>query len=88
MDPCTPMTCAELGFTCGATDNGCGVSIDCGVCVATSHCVEHSCVSPTGEGSDGGAASGVIDCADGAPPWSWPCCLPPSIRDDAAHQCR
>jgi hypothetical protein len=29
---CTPRTCAEQGFGCGAAGNGCGAAIECGAC--------------------------------------------------------
>ena len=32
---CTPKTCEQLGKTCGVWDNGCGSTVDCGVCTTT-----------------------------------------------------
>jgi hypothetical protein len=31
-DGCTPVTCAERGFSCGATADQCGKVLDCGIC--------------------------------------------------------
>jgi hypothetical protein len=35
---CTPRTCAELGFNCGANGDGCGNQIFCGTCTAPQVC--------------------------------------------------
>ncbi len=35
---CTPSTCAEQGFECGAAGDGCGSGIDCGECPAGESC--------------------------------------------------
>jgi hypothetical protein len=35
---CTPRTCAQLGFNCGAADDGCGGQLTCGTCTAPSTC--------------------------------------------------
>jgi hypothetical protein len=36
--PCTPETCATLGFTCGPAGDGCGGLLDCGTCSASDIC--------------------------------------------------
>jgi hypothetical protein len=33
---CTPKTCAGLGFDCGAAADGCGGTLDCGICTKPS----------------------------------------------------
>src|SRR5262249_54061451 len=43
---CTPRTCAQLGYSCGAQGDGCGGVINCGTC-------------PTGQTCGGGGAPGV-----------------------------
>lgn len=40
---CTPRTCTELGFTCGAPDDGCGSPLDCGSCAGGGVCIDGSC---------------------------------------------
>lgn len=35
---CVPLTCLEQRRTCGSTDNGCGVPLDCGQCEAPLSC--------------------------------------------------
>ncbi len=35
---CAPKTCADQGFSCGMTGDGCGGSIDCGTCTAPQYC--------------------------------------------------
>jgi len=42
---CAPMTCDDLGFMCGAPDDGCGMTIDCGTC-AEGDCVDGACSCP------------------------------------------
>jgi hypothetical protein len=36
--PCTPVTCAALGLTCGPSGDGCGGLLDCGSCTAPAFC--------------------------------------------------
>ena len=35
---CVPTTCAQLGWTCGPTADGCGGLLNCGSCVAPQYC--------------------------------------------------
>ncbi len=35
---CTPKTCAQLGYNCGDTDDGCGNVINCGSCTLPQYC--------------------------------------------------
>ncbi|HEX7667672.1 MAG TPA: hypothetical protein VF407_24255, partial [Polyangiaceae bacterium] len=35
---CKPLTCADLGDTCGPAGDGCGNVIDCGTCTAPETC--------------------------------------------------
>ncbi len=42
---CAPLTCAEQGATCGATDDGCGGELHCGVCGIPGVCVDRACVA-------------------------------------------
>ena len=36
--PCTPKTCADLNYTCGAAGDGCGGALQCGTCTAPQYC--------------------------------------------------
>jgi hypothetical protein len=36
--PCTPKTCADLGFNCGPAGDGCGGSLFCGICSGLDIC--------------------------------------------------
>jgi hypothetical protein len=36
--PCTPKTCAQLGYNCGQALDGCGNVINCGTCNAPQTC--------------------------------------------------
>jgi hypothetical protein len=35
---CTPKTCAQLGFNCGAVSDGCGGTLNCGTCTGGQTC--------------------------------------------------
>ncbi len=35
---CTPRTCADLNYTCGAAGDGCGGALQCGACVSPQFC--------------------------------------------------
>jgi hypothetical protein len=37
-DACVTLTCAELGYNCGKVANGCGGTLDCGVCPPGEFC--------------------------------------------------
>lgn len=43
---CTPRTCTELGFMCGAPDDGCGSPLDCGSCTGGGVCMTGRCSCP------------------------------------------
>lgn len=46
---CTPRTCTELGFMCGAPDDGCGSPLDCGSCTGGGVCMTGRCSCPLDE---------------------------------------
>jgi|GEM_PF-7074871 len=71
--PCEPASCESLGARCGAADDGCGGSLDCGACADGELCDGNVCRSCTamsceelgwqcGHGSDG--CSGTVECGD------------------------
>lgn len=41
--PCVPSTCANFGYNCGSYNNGCGGTLNCGVCAAGSSCQNGHC---------------------------------------------
>jgi hypothetical protein len=43
---CMPRTCEEMGYMCGAPDDGCGNALDCGTCEGDSECVDGVCGCP------------------------------------------
>jgi hypothetical protein len=54
---CTPRTCAQLGYKCGANGDGCGNRIDCGTCPVPETCGVagySQCGGGFGLGPDGG----------------------------------
>lgn len=40
---CVPQTCEDLGYACGAPDDGCGTPLDCGTCDGDAACMEGVC---------------------------------------------
>jgi len=58
--PCTPTTCAATGTSCGLIDDGCGGTLDCGVCPPV--CGDGSC-DPEED-----CASCEVDCGACPPP--------------------
>ena len=73
---CTPKTCAQQGFDCGAAGDGCGNIIQCGACVAPQYCGgggPSKCGGPTCApgtcaqlgyncGAAGDGCGGTLDC--------------------------
>lgn len=76
---CVRRTCAEAGATCGPASNGCGGTIDCGVCTAPDicggggvpnqcgsggTCTPHTCAQEGVQcGLAGDGCGGVVTCA-------------------------
>jgi hypothetical protein len=63
---CTPRTCAQLGYTCGVTGDGCGGSLNCGSCTNPQYCGGggfNQCGGNDGLNPDGGVACTPTTCA-------------------------
>jgi hypothetical protein len=58
--PCTPTTCATLGYTCGVAGDGCGGVLSCGTCADPQYCGGGG-YSKCG-GNDGLAPDGSVAC--------------------------
>lgn len=43
---CVAKTCEEIGYTCGAPDDGCGTPLDCGSCGGDGTCIDGTCSCP------------------------------------------
>ncbi len=41
---CTPLTCIDLGYSCGTPGDGCGGTLDCGSCPEGQMCQEGTCI--------------------------------------------
>ena len=57
--PCTPTTCAALGYTCGVAADGCGGVLNCGTCTDPQYCGGggySKCGGNNGLTPDGGVA--------------------------------
>ncbi len=53
---CTPMTCEEQSFECGAQTDGCGMDLDCGTCPGGADCGMDgmcACMDDAAERNDG-----------------------------------
>jgi len=67
---CKPKTCAELKYTCGTTDDGCGNQLNCGDCVEGETCTNNVCgckattCAAQGKncGSIGDGCGGTLNC--------------------------
>ncbi|HUW43786.1 MAG TPA: hypothetical protein VMV95_02400 [Bacillota bacterium] len=57
---CNPSTCAEMGYTCGTWNDGCGISLACGTCGAGYTCTAGTCVAIVTPPPNGGGGGGVI----------------------------
>lgn len=67
---CTARTCEDMGWNCGAPDDGCGRPLDCGSC-GTGTCIDGacSCAPDTHEENDSNTtATRVAALSDGADP--------------------
>jgi hypothetical protein len=63
---CTPKTCAQLGYTCGISGDGCGGSLSCGSCTNPQYCGGggfNQCGGNDGLTPDGGVACTPTTCA-------------------------
>jgi hypothetical protein len=60
--PCTPQTCASLGYNCGAAGDGCGGLLQCGTCTGSNFCGGGG-YDKCGTGTSGDA--GTTGCAGG-----------------------
>ena len=64
--PCTPTTCAALGFNCGTAADGCGNALRCGTCSDPQYCGGGGfdvCGGDNGLGQDGGVTCAPQSCA-------------------------
>jgi hypothetical protein len=64
--PCTPVTCAQLGYTCGIAADGCGGQLNCGACTDPQYCGGSGydkCGGNNGLNPDGGVKCTPITCA-------------------------
>jgi hypothetical protein len=60
-ESCKPKLCPDLRKECGATDDGCGKSIDCGACVrANTACQDGKCVCKSRSCRDQNANCGEV----------------------------
>lgn len=71
---CVPNSCENAGYECGALDDGCGNTFECGSCTGDAECVNNACVEGCEPltcdavplpacGNFGDGCGGRIDCA-------------------------
>jgi hypothetical protein len=61
---CTPLTCADLGATCGSQGDGCGKTINCGTCNAPQYCGGNGPNKCGLGGTNGGSTCVAKTCAE------------------------
>jgi hypothetical protein len=64
--PCTPTTCAALGYNCGVAADGCGGVLSCGTCTNPEYCGGggfNQCGGNNGLATDGGVTCTPTTCA-------------------------
>lgn len=68
---CEARTCEDMGFMCGAPDDGCGMTLDCGTCMGDGDCIDGVCAcSPDAEEpNDGPSGAPMIDSAPDTNTW-------------------
>ena len=59
--PCTPMTCAQLGASCGPQGDGCGGMLGCGSCMAPDICGGGGMPSVCGGGNPAPPCTGLCN---------------------------
>jgi Cys-rich repeat protein len=57
---CLPKTCVDLGYSCGAQDDGCGGTVSCGSCAAGMTCDAGTCTAGTKCRANGDCAAGQV----------------------------
>ena len=60
---CEPTTCQQQGLECGASDDGCGMSLSCGTCPNGETCDSGRCVDVPAGGEVGSACVSDANCS-------------------------
>jgi hypothetical protein len=63
---CIPLTCAAAGASCGPIGDGCGGTLECGVCGGGQVCLSGTCCTPATCASAGASCGNVPDGCGGA----------------------
>lgn len=63
---CVPRTCEDLGASCGAVEDGCGGTLECGTCGEGTDCVDGTCSCPADEAEDNEAQAAAFDLGEAA----------------------
>lgn len=76
---CVPRTCAELRMNCGAVDDGCGGTLECGSCSEAMSCTSrHVCMNPNARFTQVSAADdGGCGIMNDRTLWCWTRSSPP-----------
>ncbi|HEX2879563.1 MAG TPA: hypothetical protein VHO25_08495, partial [Polyangiaceae bacterium] len=59
--PCVPVTCSEIGATCGPLMDGCGHTLNCGKCPKDFECKEQRCVCKPDKSCNSGPGGGETE---------------------------
>lgn len=57
---CAPRTCEDIGYQCGAPDDGCGTPLDCGACDGDGVCTDGLCSCPKDEREPNDSTLGAV----------------------------
>ncbi|HJL17878.1 MAG TPA: hypothetical protein RMH99_19590 [Sandaracinaceae bacterium LLY-WYZ-13_1] len=68
---CTPTTCEDLGWMCGAPDDGCGAPLDCGTCDGEGECSDGVCGCPEDAREPNDSRLSVDGVVDSIPNEDW-----------------
>lgn len=61
---CVPRTCEELGAACGALDDGCGGTLECGTCGEGTACVDGACSCAVDEAEENEVQAQAFELAE------------------------
>ena len=68
---CEARTCEDMGVMCGAPEDGCGMTLDCGTCMGEGSCIDGlcACAPDAEETNDSSTTAPMIDSAPDENTW-------------------
>jgi hypothetical protein len=68
---CMPRTCEDMGYMCGAPDDGCGNPLDCGACDGDGVCMDGVCSCPLDDQEPNDSRLAIDGMVDAIPNEDW-----------------